>query len=698
MSKIMFNRASAKRIFILFILPFLILTNYKCGNQKKPHVQNGFIDLSGHDFKNGKNVRLSGPWEFYWNDFVFERDINAEDPPQKSGYLNIFESWKNFLIDGKEIENDGYASFRLEVGVSDEARILCLYANSLTVPFVVYINNEILLKNGEAGKTKENSKPQRTSMTQCFNAPQNKFSIILHVSSFHHLLSGPRMNLYMGDVNSISKMHSLLQGLDLFVIGGFLMMFIYHLGLYFLRKKDKSIFYFGVFCGLILLRSLVMGEAVLTAVFSNLSWELIMKIEYFTFFAFPAVILSFFKKLFPEEIPRLFSKIINVIFFVSLPFLIFEAKIYTILLVPYQYIYLLGGPFCIYFLMKALIKKREGSNIIIWGFIVLFITVINDILHTNEVIDTFQLTGLGSLAFIFFQAYLLSKKFVGAFEESEELNISLAEVTDELIEKSKRLKDAYDENKKYLEIEKELEISSLVQKNILIDKKTLDGIKEFDIDVQYLPMNQKVGGDYYHIDHPRQNRLSITLADAIGHGILAALSTMRIDIMSKQASLDLNPHERFSLMNRFIYEKKFTSEAWFSAFICDYNEGTLSYASAGHPHQILLKKESGPVLLKAKGTLIGVDNKSEYETKEIKFDKEDILILFTDGIYEEIDHDNNEYGEKKFNEFIKKNAEKFLSAKSSAQISGVIIDELESYRAKKFSNDDICLIVVRLAQ
>ncbi|MDH5719262.1 MAG: ATP-binding protein [Spirochaetia bacterium] len=259
------------------------------------------------------------------------------------------------------------------------------------------------------------------------------------------------------------------------------------------------------------------------------------------------------------------------------------------------------------------------------------------------------------------------------------------------------LKKSIHEKIKLTAIEKELDIAAKIQKNIIQSKEEISNLLDIDIDIQYLPANEKVSGDYYHIAKKDRNKISIFLADAIGHGIYTAFSTARIDLLNRHISNYENLHDKLQEINDFMLEKDFKSDAFFTCFICEINQNKLFYASAGHPEQLLIKsKEKTLVPLKTKGAIAGLTLKNHFMTKSIPIENGDFLILFTDGIYEQFNNKQKEYGDLRFYDFIKNKIIPGIKNKKASEISEEIIKEINNFRDNEPINDDITLIVAKL--
>ena len=54
---------------------------------------------------------MNGEWEFYWKELLEPKDFQEHTLPEKTGYMKIPRPWNGFKVNGKELAEDGYASF-----------------------------------------------------------------------------------------------------------------------------------------------------------------------------------------------------------------------------------------------------------------------------------------------------------------------------------------------------------------------------------------------------------------------------------------------------------------------------------------------------------------------------------------------------------------------------------------------------------
>jgi PAS domain S-box-containing protein len=182
-----------------------------------------------------------------------------------------------------------------------------------------------------------------------------------------------------------------------------------------------------------------------------MNWELVVKIEYLAFYLAVPLFATFIHSLFYRE----FSKqILRIIQFLGIIFscivLLTSAKIYSHTVQPYQIITLMSCIYGIYVLILSSVRKREGAFLFFLGFIILFLTVVSDILYSRMITQIGYLAPLGLFIFIFFQAFLLSRRFSMAFntveKQSQELNETNKAYRQEINERKRTenaLREAY---------------------------------------------------------------------------------------------------------------------------------------------------------------------------------------------------------------------------------------------------------------
>ena len=182
----------------------------------------------------------------------------------------------------------------------------------------------------------------------------------------------------------------------------------------------------------------------------------------------------------------------------------------------------------------------------------------------------------------------------------------------------------------------ELQLAALVQRDFLpLALEPLHGVR---VTTLYRPLSQ-VSGDVYHIEQLDDDRIAIFLADAVGHGIPAALLGMAVcrslettDRIDGQLTL-LGPGETLSRANARLLEHQRATTRFATAVAAVLNCRTriMRIAVAGHPPAILLRPGEAPRAIEAEGGLLGVFPDEIYSETEIELRPNDRLLFYSDG-------------------------------------------------------------------
>ncbi len=228
-----------------------------------------------------------------------------------------------------------------------------------------------------------------------------------------------------------------------------------------------------------------------------------------------------------------------------------------------------------------------------------------------------------------------------------------------------------------------------IQNNTI--SKEYKNIDELDIEVYFNPMTH-VGGDIYDIYELNSGYYRVLIADTTGHGVQAALTTMLIK--SEYDKIKVYPIDTSRLMELFnnIFLKNYINLNMF--FTCtvldiDMNKEEIHYTSAGHPEQYLIIDNTMISLTKS-GPMVGLKHEVKYEQKCEKFPGEALAVLYTDGIFEEFNENEEEFGEQRLNELI--DANKKLNVK---ELNSLIVNKLKEWTEETGFTDDITLISIQ---
>ncbi len=425
----------------LYIIALPLITAYliffsACLNDSArripPQAVNGVLDLSDWDLKEDGPVDLIGEYEFYWMQHLMPEDFSKTNPSEKTEFIKVPGYWNGYKLGGKELPGHGYVTYRLNVVLNKQKEPLALRTVEIANAHTIYVNGQKVGFLGQAGKNRETTVPRQYPQIVDFAHETNNMEIIIQVSNFHHRRGGVWEVIQLGIEKDLRKAREKRLSFDLLLIGSILLMALYHLGLFIVRKKDLSPLYFGIFCFLMALRSLSTGGRYLMLAFPDLSWELMIKFEYLSFYLCVPAFAMFMRSIFQKFSER-FLRLLEMLAIAFSAIVIFTpARFFSHTLNLYEIITLITVIYGLYVIFVSLNQKRIEASVFLLGFAILCLTIINDMLHVENIIQTGFFAQFGFFFFMLSQSFLLSYRFSTALTTVETQQIELRDTLESL--------------------------------------------------------------------------------------------------------------------------------------------------------------------------------------------------------------------------------------------------------------------------
>lgn len=448
----------------IVLLSFLIIAgliiiissfNYDEGMRKSsPNIENGVLDLYEWNFEEKGIVPIKGNWEFYPNEFI---NTLGHFGRVNSRKIHAPGLWNDFEIDNEKFGSYGFGTYRTIVKIRDTREIYGLKMPTFATSYKLFINGKYICKNGEVGrpiyeKGKNNipietTKPQWLPQIVGFKTQTQNIEIVVQVSNFHHIKGGMWGPIIFGKYDQILHEKYKSISVDAFVIGSLLIIGGCYLGLYFIRKKNIAILYFGLFCIVSVLRILVIDEILLTTFFKNISFQHQAKLEYVTLALGLLFFTLYIHYLYHKKISKLMLRVVNTICILySVVILIFPLNFFAKFLTLFQTFIGIVIFYILSIVFRAIKNGKIESKIMLVGTLVLFTTIINDIIYSNGlrfILNTNNSVLLGLRIFTLCQVFILVLRFSSALRKSEllteKLENKVRERTEELEKANRKL-------------------------------------------------------------------------------------------------------------------------------------------------------------------------------------------------------------------------------------------------------------------
>ena len=192
------------------------------------------------------------------------------------------------------------------------------------------------------------------------------------------------------------------------------------------------------------------------------------------------------------------------------------------------------------------------------------------------------------------------------------------------------------EHQSLLEQQEELRIEMNVATKIqnMILKTTIPKVEQVDIGMVSIPI-RKMNGDYVHFLSDDDHYVSVAVTDVVGKGVPAALCMSMVKYgLDTLEYANNDPSYVLDVLKRII-EKSVDDSMFVSMFYGTYDieESVFTYGSAGHEPAIYYNaREKTFYDLESKGLLLGVLPEVKYPQYEIELEKDDFIVMITDGV------------------------------------------------------------------
>jgi len=199
-----------------------------------------------------------------------------------------------------------------------------------------------------------------------------------------------------------------------------------------------------------------------------------------------------------------------------------------------------------------------------------------------------------------------------------------------------------------------------------------------------------VGGDYFDVFPMKDERTAFLIADVSGKGLGAALLTTMLQGALSGMTMGADPAGVFNHLNNFLCEHAEVGKYATMFFGVLGRGGELEYINAGHPPPLLLRAGDLVEPFTEGSFPVGLIAGTEYEAARVTLEAGDTLVLFSDGVTEAADPDQELYGVPRLREA--------LAGRHDAPLDHLhkaVFDSVEKFSRGASQGDDITVLLVR---
>ena len=206
-----------------------------------------------------------------------------------------------------------------------------------------------------------------------------------------------------------------------------------------------------------------------------------------------------------------------------------------------------------------------------------------------------------------------------------------------------------------------------------------------------------VGGDFYDFIQLGDDKLGVMIGDAVGHGIAAALlMAMTLTEFRSMAQRYASPAEVLNGVNRRLTQIMPTRTSVSSIYaVLDRSSNRLTCAMAGMQPWLIKAKSGQCVPIEPSGVRfpLGMSQKLQYQSCDVQMEAGDALVLFTDGIPEAENENDEMYSFERLEKILLMNGEA-----DAQELMDVVLSDVRQFTGDNPQEDDITMVVLKATE
>ena len=199
-----------------------------------------------------------------------------------------------------------------------------------------------------------------------------------------------------------------------------------------------------------------------------------------------------------------------------------------------------------------------------------------------------------------------------------------------------------------------------------------------------------VGGDYFDVFPLSDDRTAFLIADVSGKGLGAALLTTMLQGALSGMTIGADPSRVFNHLNRFLCEHAEIGRYATMFFGILGSDGCLEFINAGHPSPLLLRRGAVAEPFTEGSFPVGLIPGDHYLTARVDLQPDDTLVLFSDGVTEAMDPDEQMFGVARLREALAGRLDATLD-----DLQKAVLEAVKNFCRGASQADDVTLLLVR---
>ncbi|MEN6309025.1 MAG: GAF domain-containing SpoIIE family protein phosphatase [Anaerohalosphaeraceae bacterium] len=241
-------------------------------------------------------------------------------------------------------------------------------------------------------------------------------------------------------------------------------------------------------------------------------------------------------------------------------------------------------------------------------------------------------------------------------------------------------------------MKQQMDLAAAVQRRMIPEKAPC--MCGLDLAAIYKPCHE-IGGDLYDFFAIDDHRIIVSIADVIGKGVPAAIMmSMFRGSMRAYADGGYGRHEMREIIQKLnlVACRECRNGEFITLFLAciDTRESTITYCNCGHEPGLLLPAGKPVQNLEKGGLVMGLMDNAQYETETLPFNKNDCLLLYTDGLIDAVNFEGKMWGKERLLTVLD-----LYRESSSAQLVHTILGYRRRFVGLASQFDDTSVLAIR---
>jgi len=326
--------------------------------------------------------------------------------------------------------------------------------------------------------------------------------------------------------------------------------------------------------------------------------------------------------------------------------------------------------------------------------------------HANRAVGS----ALGALAFAALITAIvsqISRVVGGRIDRAEaernraqaDLLVLNAKLEERVVERTRELREKNQQMEEELQMARELQIALLPQQFPTVPR----GVPAHESALRFLSLyfpTGDVSGDFFSVFPIGEKAAGVLICDVMGHGVRSALITGMIrGLVEEHAQLAADPGQLLTRINRALAEilKQAGTTMFATCFylVADVEASELRFANAGHPSALHLRREGALAEnldgQDVRGPAMGIFSSASYTTVTRPMERGDMVMLFTDGLFEVEDATGSFFTEEQLRQTVSRHA-----TLAPEDFFDRVLRDIRKYSQRENFADDVCVVGVQI--